>query len=285
MSKKNIFVADAFSEDYIGGAELSTDALIAKTSRKIEKVKSHLLTSDYVEENRDSVWIFGNFSNMDKKIIFKLIKSNINYHIIEYDFKYCSFRSPQKHVMSSGACDCGKENVGKIISLFMNNANNLWFMSERQKEVYVENFSFLDKETTRVLSSIFLESTIKKMINTKKTKNDKYLIFDSNNWLKGTSAAIDYAKKNNLKFELVKNLKYEKMLDKLSSSKGLIFLPHAHDTCPRITIEAKLLNCDLVLGDNVLHKEEKWFKGNKEETVNYLLSNGQKFWRLLDEEK
>ena len=58
MSKKNIFVADAFSEDYIGGAELSTDALIAKTSRKIEKVKSHLLTSDYVEENRDSVWIF-----------------------------------------------------------------------------------------------------------------------------------------------------------------------------------------------------------------------------------
>ena len=95
--------------------------------------------------------------------------------------------------------------------------------------------------------------------------------------------AINYAKNNNLSFELVKNLKYEKMLEKLSTSKGLIFLPHAHDTCPRITIEAKLLDCDLVLGDNVLHKEEQWFKGTNEETVNYLLSNGQVFWRFLNE--
>jgi|TARA_R100000081_G_C4815761_1_gene174891 hypothetical protein len=283
MSKKIIFVADAFSKDFIGGAELSTDALISKTNKKIQTIRSHLLTDNFIKENKDNIWIFGNFSNVNNRLIYYFIKSNIDYHIIEYDFKYCSFRSPQKHEMNSGVCNCHKENVGKIISLFMNKANSLWFMSEKQKNVYTEKFNFLDKETTQVLSSIFLDSTIHKMLNMKNKKNNKYLIFDSNNWLKGTTAAINYAKNNNLSFELVKNLKYEKMLEKLSASKGLIFLPHAHDTCPRITIEAKLLDCDLILGENVLHKEEQWFKGTNEETVNHLLSNGEVFWRFLDE--
>ena len=68
-----------------------------------------------------------------------------------------------------------------------------------------------------------------------------------------------YARKNKLKYELVAGLQHKELLKKLSESKGLIFLPNGYDTCPRIVIEAKLLGCDVILNDNVQHKDELWF--------------------------
>ena len=53
---------------------------------------------------------------------------------------------------------------------------------------------------------------------------------------------------------------YYAFLEKLSNSRGLIFHPAGFDTCPRVTIEAKLLGCELDLGDMVQHKDEEWFQ-------------------------
>ena len=32
--------------------------------------------------------------------------NNLNYANLEYDYKYCIFRSPEKHIAAAGACDC-----------------------------------------------------------------------------------------------------------------------------------------------------------------------------------
>ena len=80
---------------------------------------------------------------------------------------------------------------------------------------------------------------------------------------------------------MVGNVPHHQMLEHLSKSKGLIFMPNGFDTCPRITIEAKLLDCELYLNDNVQHSNEEWFTGSKEKMVEYLLTNCDKLWRTF----
>lgn len=67
------------------------------------------------------------------------------------------------------------------------------------------------------------------------------------------------------------------MLKKFAESKGLIFTPTEFDTCARVTIEAKLLGCDLILNDNVQHKDEVWFS-SRETIISYLKKQLTEFW-------
>ena len=280
-----IFVADFFydGQNYLGGAELTTEAIISYCNNNVIKIESKNLSVDFIKENVDKKWIFGNFFFITDKIFLEIIKSKLTYDVIEYDFKYCTERSPQVHINRTGSCNCENEFRGKLISLFFKKSRKCWFMSEKQKQVYKSNFPFLNEDKMVVLSSVFKSSTLEKIIAFNLNKNNKYVIFESGNWLKGTKNCIEYAQKANYDYDLVKYLPYEMMLQQLADSKGLIFLPNAHDTCPRITIEAKLLGCDLVLGDNVLHKDEEWFSGSIDDTLSYLQGNCNKFWRSIHE--
>ena len=66
---------------------------------------------------------------------------------------------------------------------------------------------------------------------------------------------------------MVSDLKHKDLLRKLADSKGLIFFPKGFDTCPRITMEAKMLGCDLILNDYVQHKGEQWFNDDIEKHI------------------
>ena len=74
-------------------------------------------------------------------------------------------------------------------------------------------------------------------------KDNKYLILDSVSLVKPSALAVAYAEENNLEYELISGLQYHELLIKLSTSKDLIFLPQASDTCPRLVMEAKMLGC------------------------------------------
>ena len=156
-------------------------------------------------------------------------------------------------------------------------------MSEGQMRHYHNKFSFLDNDRNIVLSSVFSRETIALLetLDTK-NKNNKWIILNSPSWIKGADDSIRYAKENNLEYELVWALEYNSLLKKLANSKGLIFLPKGSDTCPRITIEAKLLECELILNENVQHKDESWFK-TKETTIEYLRSRTSMFWSSVED--
>jgi len=281
---KYLFVCDNFLEDYCGGAELSTEALINLNKENITKVKSSKIDDAFISENENKFWIFGNFTQISHNNILKIVKSNIKYSIVEYDLKFCKFRSPEMHRLREHRdCDCHENNHGKLISIFFSNAESLWFMSEKQKEIYENKFNFLKGPNSFVLSSIFDIRTLNKIRNMKEAKNDKWIILNSPSWIKNKEGCIKHAKSNNLSYELVWGIQYTELLLKLSKSKGLIFLPLDKDTCPRIVIEAKMLDCELKINENVLHKDEEWFCGSKEGVFNYLSSNADFFWEKLDE--
>ena len=104
---------------------------------------------------------------------------------------------------------------------------------------------------------------------------------NSPSWIKGAKESIEYAEKNNLPYELVWDIPHPDLLRKLAQSKGIVCFPQDADTCPRMTIEAKLLECEIISNDNVQHKDEEWFQ-NKETIVPYLEEKITSFWREVE---
>ena len=60
-----IVVSDMFVDDYVGGAELTTQALIDASPFKVAKIHSRNLDLSILEKAVDKYWVFGNFSNLD----------------------------------------------------------------------------------------------------------------------------------------------------------------------------------------------------------------------------
>ena len=199
--------------------------------------------------------------------------------MIEYDYKYCNYRLKSKHEYFEGSCECENTTRGKLIALFMAKSKNLFFMSKKQKNEYEKTFPILKKHpSSLVLSSSFTNKNIDFISSLDTTiKNNKYLILNSDSWVKGKDKCVEYAKQNKLQYELVSGLGHKQLLKKLSTSKGLIFLPNGYDTCPRIVIEAKLLDCDTILNDNVQHKEEHWYT-DKQNIKKYIREQKDMFY-------
>jgi len=277
-----VFVSDLFAEQYIGGAELTTEALITSGMLPSKKFFSSELTPQMMKTYENSFWVFANFHQVSIECLLYAAK-NLNYSILEYDYKYCELRSPEKHIEISGHCNCHESKRGKLVSIFLNNSKVTWWMSYNQMEKYLERFPFLRKANNKVLSSVLSDETLK-FIDTLDiaNKNDKWLILRSSSWIKGTNDAVQYAQKNNLKYELVGGTSYEEFLNKLAQSKGIIFFPPGGDTCPRMIIEAKLLGCELILNNNVQHKDEDWFS-TQESCLKYLKERTRVFWNEIEE--
>lgn len=271
-----------FASDYVGGAELTTEAIISDSLLPVQKAHSQFIDVQIMERHKDKIWIFGNFSNLNERCILYAAK-NLNYFVLEYDYKYCEFRSPEKHVSAHGVCNCENNRRAKLISAFYKKALTTWFMSENQRQKYISKFSFLNSDNIKVLSSVFSRQTLDVLENTNiQEKNNKWIILNSPSWIKGVSTAVEYAKENNLDYELVWGLEHSEFLAKMAKSKGVIYLPPGGDTCPRFIIEAKILGCELIINENVQHKNEPWFN-SRDSILEYLKERTNVFWGAVEE--
>lgn len=282
-----IFVSDFFSDQIVGGAELTSDALLEYCPYNVTKVNSSEVNKKFIDDNKDKFWIFGNFTNTTQDIIFYISK-NLKYSIIEFDYKFCNHRSVDLHfAATSQECDCEKTQRGKIITIWFHRSKFNWWMSSKQRELYCQRMSFLgDDSKNKVLSSIFTKRDmgfLNALNQLNIDRGDNFVILDSGSWIKGTQDCIQFAKSNNIKFDLVKNLSRQDLFRKLRQSKGIIFRPKGGDTCPRFVIEAKLLGCEILLNENVQHKDEDWFNKGTKDILKYLQSRPSLFWKKIGE--
>jgi len=258
-----IFVADLFVDDYVGGAELTSQALIDSSPLKVFKLKSQLVNLEHLKQGKNKYWIFGNFSALNPELIPSIIK-NLKYSILEYDYKYCRYRSPEKHLSETGNhCDCDSQLSGKIVSSFFYGAKSLYWMSEGQKNHYLNLFPFLLEKDNVVLSSVFDPKTLgtMKTLREKIPSNERsgWIVLGSNSWVKGFEAAKKWCEENSKSYEIVWNLPYESVIAKLASSEGFVYLP-----------------------ENVQHKDEEWFATDDLDSINdYLLASRQLFWNSI----
>ena len=156
----------------------------------------------------------------------------------------------------------------------------MW-MSEKQQEHYHSLFPFLEERENVVLSSVFGESFFRKLKELREASGDRdgWVVLGSQSWVKGFENSRDWCIQNDKKYEIVWDMPYEVVLEKLSKAEGFVYLPRGGDTCPRMVIEAKLLGCQLHLNDNVQHKDEIWFNTDDlYDTEAYLYAARERFW-------
>lgn len=271
-----IWVDDYFSEEQTGGAELTSKALIDESPFKIQKVKSIVVNEAMVRDNDDKLWIFGNFAHLKYSLI-ELIVQYLDYVVIEYDYKYCMERLPQLCEQVEGVkCDCANGLGEAYIAPFMRGALMVYFMSVQQQTHYVDLF---DGINARVLSSVLDEATLNHCAELRKNtkKNHKTAILGSGSWVKNVGNTVSYCEHNDIDYELLGRMPYERLLKTLAGYEKFLYMPQGYDTCPRITIEAKLLGCSVILGDYVQHREENWYS-TIETIEDHMKSRPKEFW-------
>ena len=284
-----IFVADFFIEEYGGGAEKTTEALFEVAPYRTCKIKSNELTKEILEQCANKFLVFFNYRSMDHNLI-PLIVANCHYAIVEYDYKFCQYRSIDLHKRETGKnCDCHEQQLGKIISAFLHGSDHIFWMSQKQSVIYHDRFPFLKDNNQTVLSSVFSVDDLEyiERLRVSREKNgwdsSRWAVIDGNSWIKGVDESI---KATNEKYpscnvEVIGGLPYYDLLKTLSGFHGLSFHPLGGDTCPRTVIEAKLLDLDLMVNENVQHYEEEWFLKSRDEVEAYILSRPQIFWDVI----
>jgi hypothetical protein len=287
VKEELICLADFFTEDFRGGAELTTEAILKASPFSVFKFKPSSKKTlqeqiEFVKANKDKIWLVGNFSSMHPKALEALKLQGTKYFIIEYDFKYCAFRSPQLHLIQQGKeCDCHVQPIGQWMRAFYSGAKALFFMSEKQQEWYANRFPEL-KSQSLVQSSTWEPDHLDVLAHYSSTpKSEKWAILAGGSWIKGQEQTEKFAKDNNLEYELIGNLPYSQFIKELSLRKGLIFLPLGFDTCPRIVVEAQLMGLDLILNENVLHAGEAWTELKGTALVDELKKRPKSFWDTL----
>lgn len=260
-----IFVSDFFIEDFQGGAELTTEALIEATDLKVFKLHSRSVTSELIERNSEKIWVLGNFSQLSSYSIHALVRHQCQYHIIEYDYKFCKYRAPKFHeIRGEGKCDCASKEWGRLILGFYKRAQRIWFMSHKQGQLYREFFPQMSSwSNLSVLGSLWSEEHIKLLgdiranrLYSSKPTNGKFMIMGGGSWIKNQEATEAYLRAKKVPYDVVGGLQYNEFLKKMSEYDGLCFHPAGHDTDPRLVWEAKIIGLDLDLNEMVQNKQE-----------------------------
>lgn len=286
-----IFVQDFFAKELVGGAELTSDAIIKACPKKLFELHAHSITETMIKKNKDKLWVFGNQTMVPAYLLQMFIDLNITYVFFEYDFKPCIMRSIKKHELQAGSCDCNKQPFGKFMASWITHAKINFWCSDGQREQFERLYpEFKDKTKNFTQSSTFYPETILNIRKVRERKErgelevqDRWLILKSDSWIKGTEDSVKYCKENNLPYFLLGGVSNEQFLEELAKSKGMVFFPRDIDVGSRTDIECKLLGCESILNENVLTQYEPYARWDIPKIEQYFLDGPLRFWKILEE--
>jgi glycosyltransferase involved in cell wall biosynthesis len=285
-----VFVADAFANQYLGGAELSLQALIEKAPGSNLLLNANVVDADTVENYKDKKWIFGNFFTLSKEVLKLFAESDVEYYVIDSDYHFCEHRLKELCMMYNSSDDCycpEKTEHGKIVRSFLKNSKVTFFRSEEHKNQYLQKIDLME-EQVKVLTSNFSSDNLNLISRMredfKNLKEDFWVVTSSPSFVKGATAAKAWCEANNKKYVEVHGKSYIETLQILARAQGYCTMPAGADTCPRMVIEAKLLGCELQMNENVLHSNEEWFNmENISDIEAYLKSQTDYFWSFVND--
>jgi len=257
--KNIVFVADFFADQVLGGGELNNEELIkiiTQQKHSIEKINSHLLTKEYVQQNRDAKFIIANFVNVPFDVVREMYDKE--YIIYEHDHKYLSTRNP-------GMFPDFVAPKESIINLeFYQKAKAVLCQSKFHVEIVHKN--------THLNNLVNLGGNIWDMDSLKfmKTqadveKNQKYAIMNSNIPHKNTIGSIRFCNAKSYDYTLIESQDYKSFLQLMGANKSLVFMPQTPETLSRVVVEARMMNMGVVTNKMIGARTEPWYslKGHK----------------------
>ena len=257
------FVADYFSNQLLGGAELNDSVLINKLEERGYNIKKIISSSASIEDVLDcDFFIVSNFVGLRDEV--KTVIMLKRYIIYEHDHKYLKTRDPSKFP-NFLAPKTELVNVD-----FYKKAEKVFVLSDICKRVIENNLEI--NNVINIGCSLWSDDKLDYLKSLDKTtKNKEYCIINSKNPIKGTQLAIQYCKSNEIDFDLIGPLPEKELLKKMSEYKYLLFFPQVLETLSRITVEAKMLNCKVVTNKKLLGAaSEKWFEHQGDKLINII---------------
>lgn len=252
---KIIFVADFFYGDYTGGAELNDYSLIQRLEalgHEVEKVRCSELTVNFLTENKNINFIIANFVALTPQVM-KHITENINYIIYEHDHKYLKTRNPIYYKDFTAP-------VEDIVNYdFYKNAKTVVCLTQLAVDVIKANTG-LDN-ISKIGASVWTDEDLDYVIELSSIqKNNLFAIMDSDNPIKKRQKCIDFCESRQVPYKLIGDKNHRKFLEKLSKYKGLAFMTGHLETCCRLVVEAKMLNCQVITQKKLIGAaSEDWF--------------------------
>jgi hypothetical protein len=261
------------------------DALHRSAPVPFAAVRANQLTLELIETHRECHWVFGNFAHLNPALIDLFSNSNLSYSVFEHDYKFCRWRSVERHLAEGGEeCRCEFEPWGKLIERFYLGAKQVWFCSQRHMQRYFERFPSLKTSNCSVLSAVFGDDFFQKIVpliqSLSSRKKSGWLTLDSNSWIKGTDDAKSWLEDNGKSYSLIKGLSPDQVLESMANAEGFVCVPRGADVSNRMVTEAKLLGCEIVTNDNVQHVGEEWLEHpDVNFTLQWLYNRREVFWK------
>ena len=285
--KKIVFIADFFVDQISRGAELANEALLFYLDKDftIERVKS----ADLKEVKKDSYYIISNFVYVAEEIKNKLIEYK-NYMIYEHDHKYVATRNPFAVPYGKNGIEVNTDGIvpkDKLINLeFYKNANVVLCQTQWHQDQLARNIT---ANLSNIGGSLYTPEMLNIVddVRKKNNKRDTCAIFCGQ--YKNSEEAIIYCKTNNIPFALISNVgSPKKFLYILGRHNKFVFFPKIPESCSRLLIEARLLDCKVYTNMNSGIVNEKCWNFDNDEFRDYIKNTMRteaidKFRRILNE--
>ena len=255
MTSKIFLVADFFYRDFTGGAELNDFSLVERFRNRgfeVEEMYCRDLSVDFLKKYKDNKFIVANFVSLGLKSVDYMI-NNIDYVIYEHDHKYLKKRNPIFYK------DFHAPEKELVNIEFFKAAKSVICLTQLAKDVIILNTGLTN--VTKIGGSVWRDQDLDYILTLQEVeKNDKYAVMNSDNPIKKRQQIIQYCEKNNIPYDLIGDSDHFRFLEKLSKYKGLIFMTGHLETCCRLLVEAKMLNCKIKYQPKLIGAaSEPWF--------------------------
>lgn len=267
--RKTILISDfTVKEIPFGGSEWVDQVLLNKFNIEFQYSNS---ISNFDNKN---FYIISNISRMAPHLLPQLM--NCDYILIEHDSKFCHSRHPWRYP------NCIVPQNDRINYDLYKNAKAVFVQTTDHLEVFKINdvqANFINFDGG-IWSDKDLDLLKEKY---KPFKNNKAMIYATNNWIKNTSGAINFCLENNIDFQAVSDKQSrEEFLECMSNFSRLIFIPLARETLCRLVVEAKCLGLDVITTRNYGASKSEWFYLNNTDLLSYLKTNTDKNLKLVE---
>lgn len=219
-----------------------------------------------VKWEKDKKYIISNISTMPKDSIKSLVNSDIEYVILEHDYKICETRHPWRHE----GCIVPKDRrinydlYKRAEAVFVQTTDHLNCFLDNEVEA---NFINLKCSLWGDDDLYMMEELLRRNVS----KTHRFAIYDSSNWIKNTAGAVSFCKANVLDFDLIQNSYLRKdFLLEMYKRPALVFFPLARESCCRLVVEARCLNMNVITNRNYGAVLEPWFSMSGDELIKFL---------------
>ena len=275
MNNKVVYISDFFASDVLGGAELNDEELLKMLTidgYEVNKIRSHNVSLDFLNANKDCFFIVSNFINLNKDCLDNLI--DLEYIIYEHDHKYLKKRNPAFYKNF-------KAPLCEVVNFFFyKNAKKIICQSNFHKQIIEKNLKL--KNIISVGGNLWSDQVLLKIKEfSKNKKENKFSILDSNIAHKNTAGCVGFCLKRKNNYELIKNPNYISFLQSLSKNEKFIFLPKSPETLSRVVVEARMLGCKVIANQMVGATQENWFSLKGEELVDFFFDKKKEILKTI----